>query len=84
MVDRRFFGHFFGRWWEVVRIHVSPVHTVINVHGNKVGRTEPNIGKPGNFKNLQILGPVHWAKNYGSDSTDWYPAVKGLNWNTIF
>ena len=31
-----------------------------------------------------FLGPVHWAKRYGWFSTDWYPAVKGLNWNAIF
>ena len=31
-----------------------------------------------------FLGPVHQAESYGWDSTDWYSAVKGLNWNAIF
>ena len=45
---------FFGRWWGAVRIHVSHVHMVINIHGNKVGGTEPNIGKLKKFKKLKI------------------------------
>ena len=45
VVDGRFLGHFFGRWWGAVHIHVSHVqlpYMVINVHGNMQGGGELN------------------------------------------
>ena len=40
VVDGRLFGHFFGRWWGAVRIHINHVqlpYTVINMWGINVG-----------------------------------------------
>ena len=40
VVDGRFFGHFFGRWWGAVCTHVSHVqvqYMVIKMHGNMQG-----------------------------------------------
>ena len=64
VVDVRFFGHFFWQGVGTVCIHVSHVHTVINVHGHMQGgddwtehRKTPKFRKS---LNCNKGGREHW------------------------